>query len=191
MKTFDLAGQAREIVGKKASKAERANGVIPCVLYGGGEVLHFSVTSESVSKLIYTPNVYIVNLSVGGKEFKAIIKDMQFHPVTDRPLHLDFYQLSEDKPVVIAVPVKLNGLAEGVRSGGKLALEKRLLRIKALYTAMPDHLDIDVTALELGKSMQVGELSFEGLELMDAKEAVVCRVQLTRAARGAAAAAKK
>ena len=141
--------------------------------------------------LVYTPHIYVVDLNIDGKTVNAIMKDIQFHPVNDSILHVDFYQIDEAKPIVMEVPVQLEGLAEGVRAGGKLALQMRKLKVKALYNAIPERLTIDVTALGLGKTIKVGELHYEGLELINAKEAVVCAVKLTRAARGAAATAGK
>ena len=189
MKTFELKGEVREIVGKKASKAFRKEDKIPAIIYGGSEEapVHFSVTNSDVRKLIYTPEIFLVNLTVGKNNYKAILKDIQVHPVTDAILHLDFLHVFENKPIVIDVPVVLDGLAEGVKAGGKLSLDLRKLKVKALYNKVPEKVHIDVTDLTLGKSIQVGELSFDGLELLNAKNAVVCRVQLTRAARGLAA----
>ena len=137
--------------------------------------------------LVYSPNIYLVNLNIDGTSCKAIMKDLQFHPVTDKLLHVDFYLINEEKPIIMEVPVALTGLAEGVKAGGKLQLTLRKLKVKALYNQIPEKLNIDVTPLGLGKTIKVGELSFENLELMNAKEAVVCAVKLTRAARGAAA----
>ena len=142
-------------------------------------------------KLVYTPHIYVVDLNIDGKVVNAIMKDIQFHPVTDAILHVDFYQINEENPIVMEVPVQLEGLAEGVKAGGKLALQMRKLKVKALYNVIPERLNIDVTSLALGKTIKVGELNFEGLELLNAKEAVVCAVKLTRAARGAQAAAGK
>ena len=189
MKTFELKGKVREELGKKASKATRAEESVPCVLYGTGENVHFTATASDLRKLIYSPEVFIVDLDVDGKKSKAIMKDLQFHPVSDKVLHIDFLEVSENKPVVVELPVQLNGLAEGVKAGGKLALEMRKLRVKGLYTNFPEKIDIDVTSLGLGKSIQVGALKFDNMELLNAKNAVVCQVKLTRAARGAAAAA--
>ena len=141
--------------------------------------------------MVYTPHIYVVDLVIDGKKVNAILKDIQFHPVKDTILHVDFYQIDEAKPIVMEVPVQLEGLAEGVKAGGKLALQMRKLKVKALYNAIPERLTIDVTALGLGKTIKVGELHYEGLELINAKEAVVCAVKLTRAARGAAATAGK
>lgn len=187
MKTFELAGTLRADLGKKASKAIRGQEAIPAVLYGGNEVVHFAVTQEAVRNLIYSPEIFAIDLTIDGKAVKAVLKDIQFHPVTDKILHLDFLQVDGTKPVVIEVPVVLTGHAEGVKAGGKLSLEMRKLKVKAVYTEIPEKLFIDVTTLGLGKTIQVGALNFEGLELMNAKNAVVCAVKLTRAARGAMA----
>ena len=189
MKSFELAGQSRTDIGKKATKAVRAAGNIPAILYGGEKEIAFEVSETSVRNLIYTPDIFVVELTIDGKACKAIVQDLQFHPVTDKVLHIDFLQVFEEKPIVIEVPVKLEGLADGVRQGGKLSLEMRKLRVKALYANVPERLEINVTELGLGKTIQVGALSFENLELLNAKNAVVCAVKLTRAARGAKAAA--
>lgn len=184
MKSFQLNGALRPELGKKASKALRGSDNIPAVLYGGQDVVHFTVTQEGVRNLIYSPEIFVVELTIDGRPVKAVLKDIQFHPVTDAVLHLDFLQVEEGKPIVVEVPVVLQGHAEGVRAGGKLALEMRKLKVKAPYNQIPEKLFIDVTNLGLGKTIQVGALSFDGLELMNAKNAVVCAVKLTRAARG-------
>ncbi len=194
MKTFSVEGKSRAIETssadqKRALKALRKDNQIPAVLYGGEKVIHFNVSQDNVRGLVYTPEVFLVELTIDGKKTMAIVKDLQFQPVTDQLLHIDFLEVFADKPVVIEVPVALEGYAEGVKAGGKLTLRMRKLKVKALYSKLPEKLTINVDKLGLGKSMQVGELSFEGLELMNAKNAVVCAVQLTRAARGAAAAA--
>ena len=187
MKNFELTATKREGTGKKAAKAYRKEGLVPCVLYGGKEVTHFTVTKDGIRKLIYTPNVYLVDLTIDGNACKAILKDSQYHPVSDELLHADFLQISEDKPVIMEIPVVLEGLAEGVKSGGKLSLEMRKLKAKGLYKNLPDRLHINVENLGLGKTIQVGALSFDNLELLNAKDNVVAAVKLTRAARGAAA----
>ena len=194
MKSIEIKGTARTIATRsseqaKALKAIRKNNGVPCVLYGGGENIHFTVPVEGLRNLVYTPHIYVVDLIIDGKKYNAIMKDIQFHPVKDNILHVDFYQIDESKPIIMEVPVQMEGLAEGVKAGGKLALQIRKLKVKALYNIIPERLVINVSHLGLGKTIKVGELHYEGLELMNAKEAVVCAVKLTRAARGAAAAA--
>jgi len=189
MKTFELKGTVRTDLGKKASKAERVSDNVPCVLYGGAVNTHFTTTVSDLRKLVYSPEVYVVDLEIDGKKCKAVMKALQFHPVTDKVLHIDFLEVSDKKPVIVEIPVKLEGLAEGVKAGGKLALEMRKLKVKGIYTQIPECIVIDVTALGLGKSIQVGAVAVENLEILNAKNAVVCQVKLTRAARGAAAAA--
>ena len=196
MKSIEINGSLRAETGKKATRELRKNDSVPCVLYGinkdenGNQVAtHFTVTNDGLRKLVYTPHIYVVDLNIDGKITTTIMKDIQFHPVTDKILHVDFLQIDESNPIVMEVPVKLEGLAEGVKAGGKLALQVRKLRVKALYNLIPEKLIIDVTSLGLGKTIKVGDLKFEGLQLLNAKEAVVCGVKLTRAARGAQAAA--
>ncbi|MDR2474335.1 MAG: 50S ribosomal protein L25/general stress protein Ctc [Bacteroidales bacterium] len=191
MKTFDLKGTVRKGTGKKAAKAVRTEGEVPCVLYGGSETVHFQTKSSGIRKLLYTPDIYLINLDIDGKVVSAIVKETQFHPVKDVVLHADFLEVKADEPIVISVPVQLEGLAEGVKAGGKLSLEKRKLKVKGLYKHVPERLVVNVESLGLGKTIQVGRLLFDNLTLLDAKNAVVCAVKLTRAARGAAASAAK
>ncbi len=216
MEVFKLSAAPRVELGKKATKALRAEGKIPVVL-NGGEVIELpykgalkdgekiveigngkglittdlTVTNDAVRKLIYTPDIYAIELDINGEKRMAVLKDIQFHPVKDNILHLDLLEVNDKKPVTIEVPVKLDGHAEGVKAGGKLTLSMKKLRVKAVYTIIPERLLINVDNLGLGKSLAVGDLHFEGLELVNAKNAVVCAVQLTRAARGAAATAAK
>ncbi|MDO5522909.1 MAG: 50S ribosomal protein L25/general stress protein Ctc [Bacteroidia bacterium] len=194
MKTYELKGEVRDDFGKKAARSFRGEGLVPCVVYGGKDEknLNFIVKNSDIRNLIYTPEVFLVNLVLDGAEpMMAILKEVQFHPVKDNVLHIDFLHVFPDVPVVVKLPVRLTGLAAGVKSGGKLSLDLRNLKVKALAEKLPQELVVDVEKLELGKSIQVGELNFEGLEILTPKNAVVCRVQLTRAARGAAAAATK
>lgn len=191
MKSIEVKGTARTIAERssaqaRALKAIRKNNGVPCVLYGGGENVHFTVPVEGLRKLVYTPHIYVVDLIIDDKKVNAIMKDIQFHPVTDSILHVDFYQIDEAKPIVMEVPVELEGLAEGVKAGGKLVLQMRKLKVKALYNVIPERLVVNVSHLGLGKTVKVGELSYEGLEILNAKDAVVCAVKMTRAARGAA-----
>lgn len=198
MKSISISGSSRTEVGKKATNTLRNAGLVPCCIYGvekdenGNPVTKaFSVPTEGLRKLVYTPDIHIVDLTIDGKAVKAIMKDIQFHPVKDTILHVDFYQVTEEKPIVMAVPVKLEGLADGVRAGGKLVQVQRYLKVKAIYTAIPEILTVDVTSLGLGKSIKVGDLSYEGLELVTVKESLVASVKTTRASAAAAAAAKK
>lgn len=216
MKRFELNAMPRVEDGKKALRALRAEGKIPAVLNGGkivnlpyegtlaeGEKVieiannrgiittDISVNMEDVRKLIYTPDIFEIEMTLNGQKKMAVMKDIQFQPVKDTILHIDFLEVNEEKPIIMEVPIQIEGHAEGVKAGGKLTVSMRKLKVKALYSQIPERLVINVNDLGLGKSLAVGQLNFEGLELMNAKNAVVCAVQLTRAARGAAAKADK
>ena len=197
MKEINLIGQLRSDLGKKASKSLRKEGLIPCNMYGIAttdgkpSAFSFTVPMTELRKLIYTPHIYLVNLTVDGKLHTAILKEIQFHPVTDAVLHVDFLEVNEEKPITIGLPVKLVGLAQGIRDGGRMSLSLRKLNVKAPYKSLPEHLDVDVTALTIGKSIKVGQLSYEGLELVTGKDVVVCSIKMTRAASMAAQAAKE
>lgn len=197
MKSININGTARTETGKKATREIRKAGAVPCNLYGEAKgenglpvAFSFTVTQAELRKLVYTPEIYSVNLNIDGKECKAVMRELQFHPVTDQLLHVDFYEINETKPIVMEVPIKLNGLAEGVKAGGKLSASVRNLKVRAAYTAIPEKLDIDVTHLGLGKTIKVAELSFEGLEIVTSPSVVVCQVKMTRSAKSAAAKAQ-
>lgn len=215
MKTYQLTAEARTDFGKKAAKTLRGEKKIPVVLNGSetvelpyagtlkaGEKIvevgngrglittDLQVNADDVRKLLYTPDVFAVELTVNGETRNAVLREVQFHPVKDTVLHMDFLEVNDKKPVVVEVPVKLEGHAEGVKAGGKLALSMKKLKVKAIYTEIPERVVVNIDHLGLGKTLQVGDLHFEGLELVNAKNAVVCAVQLTRAARGAAAKAQ-
>lgn len=196
MKEISIKGTARVANGKKAAREIRKTDAVPCVLYGverdennAPKATTFTVTNAELRNLIYTPHIYTVNLNIDGKECKAILKEAQFHPVKDNILHVDFYQITETKPIVMAVPITITGHAVGVRAGGKLNTQIRKLKVKATYDKIPEKLDVDVTELGLGKSLKVGELHYDGLEIITPKEVVVCNVKVTRAAASAAATA--
>lgn len=198
MREIAISGTVRTDIGKKATRETRKNGNVPCVIYGEKrgenglpEAVHFIVNEKEINKLIYTPHIYLINVTIDGQEHKAILKEVQYHPVKDNVLHVDFYEVREDKPIVMGVPIAPQGLAEGVRAGGRLMTMVRKLNVKALYSQIPEKLDIDVTSLQLGKSIKAGDLHYEGLELVTPKEVIVCTVKMTRAAMGAAAAAAK
>ena len=197
MKEINVTGQKRNDTGKKASKLLRKEGLIPCNIYGekqgenGAPVaMSFTCPMNELRKVIYTPHIYVVNLNIDGENHKAILKELQFHPVTDALLHVDFYEINENKPITIGIPVKLTGLAQGIRDGGRMNLSIRKINVTAKYQDIPETLDIDVTELRIGKSIKVGELSYEGLEIATSKEVIVCSIKMTRQAAAAAAAAK-
>lgn len=187
MKEIDVKGQKRTEVGKKASKALRKEGLIPCNLYGEAKdenglpkALAFAAPFSELRKIVYTPHIYVINLLIDGESHTAIMREQQFHPVTDSLLHIDFYEVNDQKPITIGIPVKLTGLAQGVRDGGRMNLSVRKLDVTAKYQVIPEHLDIDVTSLRIGKSIRVGDLKFDGIELATAKDVVVCSVKATR-----------
>ncbi|EPT33809.1 ribosomal protein L25, Ctc-form [Bacteroidetes bacterium oral taxon 272 str. F0290] len=187
MKSIEIKGTVRKNVGKKATKELRKQDIVPCIVYGApkndkGEtiVTHFQVAAKDLRKLIYTPHIYAIDLNIDGEVKNAILQEVQFHPLTDKILHVDFLHIDEQKPIKMNVPVVLEGLAVGVQAGGKLNQQMRKLTVKALYTAIPEHIKIDVTNLKLGKSIKVGDLNFEGLELINPKQSVVCSVKATR-----------
>ena len=196
MKQISINGTARTELGKKATKEIRKNGNVPCVIYGekkdenGAPVaIHFTVNEKEINKLIYTPHIYLVDINIDGVDHKAVLKEVQFHPVKDNVLHVDFYEVHAEKPIVMGVPVQAQGLAAGVRAGGRLMMMVRKLNVRALYDQIPEKLFVDVTALQLGKTIKAGDLHYEGLEMVTAKEVIVCAVKMTRAAAAAAAAA--
>ena len=196
MKEINVTGQKREALGKKASKTLRKEGLVPCNLYGLAEqdgkpvAKSFAIAMTELRKIIYTPHIYVINLNIDGESHTAILKEIQYHPVTDAVLHVDFLEVNDQKPITIGIPVKLTGLAQGVSDGGRMNLSIRKIEVTAPYQQIPEHLDIDVTALKIGKSIKVGELSFEGLEIATSKEVIVCSIKMTRAAMSAAAAAQ-
>jgi large subunit ribosomal protein L25 len=184
MKSLEVKCSLRESTGKKNSKKLRNQGMVPCVLYGGGENVHFLAPENDFRHLVYTPNAYLVKLDINGKDYKCVLHEIQFHPVTDKILHMDFYQVFDDKYVSIHIPVQLNGVPEGVKQGGKLALESRRIKARALPGDLPDVLKIDVSKIGLGKSIKVNDLNFPGIQLLDSPNTVIASVKLTRAARG-------
>lgn len=187
MKEIEVTGKKRSTIGKKSSKNLRKEGFIPCNLYGEAkdengapEALAFTCPMNELRKIVYTPHIYVINLIIDGESHTAILKELQFHPVTDALLHVDFYEVNDQKPITIGIPVKLTGLAQGIRDGGRMNLSIRKINVTAKYQDIPEHLDIDVTDLKIGKSIKVGDLHFEGLEMATSKEVVVCSIKATR-----------
>ena len=147
--------------------------------------MSFATSFSELRKLIYTPHIYVIKINIDGTDHAAVMREIQFHPVTDAPLHVDFYEINDQKPITIGIPVKLVGLAQGVRDGGRMNLSTRKINVTAPYQQIPEHLDVDVTSLQLGKSIKIGDLSFEGLEIASPKDVVVCSVKMTRNAAAA------
>jgi large subunit ribosomal protein L25 len=190
MKTLELKGSLRTETGKKFAKRMRRNAEVPAIIYGGKQNIMISLIESELRELIFTPNVYIINLNVEGKNHKAILKEVQFHPVSDKVLHIDFIEISETKKITISIPIELTGVAEGVKTGGKLALITRNLKVSALPKHLPDTLKVDITDLVLGKSRLVSDIEFPNITILDPKSTVIASVKMTRAARGAQAAAE-
>ena len=185
MKSIQINGTARAEFGKKFAKAARREGQVPCIVYGGGEEIAFSVDAKELGQLIYTPNSYIIEINIDGKIVKAVMREVQFHPVREQILHVDFYRIQEGKPVAVNVPVRLTGNAEGVKIGGKLALSARKLTVKGLVEYIPDEIVVDVTPLKVGQTIFVGDLQHENLTFMTPATTAVCAVRVTRASRAA------
>ncbi len=186
MKSLAVKGEARKSLGKKDAHNLRAAEKAPAVLYGVEEPIHFSVDFSELRQLIYTPNVYLIDLDIDGTTHRAIMQDIQWHPVAEMVLHVDFLKISDDKPIKIEVPIKVTGHAKGIKAGGKLNTNLRRLKVKALAENIPDAIDIDVTQLGLGQGIKVGDLNLDNIEFLDPKSNVVVSVAITRAARSAA-----
>ena len=183
MKEYSLAGTKRAEAGKKAAKQLRAQGLIPCNLIGKDGAQSFTVKAADIRNLIYTSQVYAVNLTIDGEECKAILKEAQFGPINEEILHLDFLKFKAEEPISVAIPVKLEGFAEGVKAGGKLVKQVRSLTVKGIYTEIPERLIVDVTPIEIGKTLKVSTLKYEGLEILTAPSVIVAGVKATRASR--------
>jgi large subunit ribosomal protein L25 len=181
MKSIAISGSLRENVGKRDAKELRYEGKVPAVLYGGKNQLHFSVVASDLRDLIYTPDVNFVDLDVAGSKAKAIVQDIQFHPLTEKIVHIDFLELNDKKPVIMQVPVKLTGTSPGVKVGGKLVQKLRSLRVKALPQDLPQFVEVSLAALEVGKSVRVGELKFNKFEISNNPEDTIVSVTMSRA----------
>ena len=188
MKSITINGSQRESVGKKATKALRNAGQVPCVLYGGDKPVHFTADELAFSKLVYTPNAHTVVIALeNGDTFSAIMQDIQFHPVTEKILHIDFYQLFEDKPIMMEIPVHFIGNSRGVKAGGVLRKNSRRLRVKALPKNLPDFIEVDITPLKIGNKLYVTALENDAYKIMHPDNTVVCQIKRARAAMAIAA----
>jgi large subunit ribosomal protein L25 len=191
MKSIAISGSPRENVGKRDAKELRYEGKVPAVLYGGKNQIHFSVSASDLKSLVYTPEVSFVALDIAGVKAQAIIQDVHFHPLTDLPLHVDFLELDEKKPVVMLIPVKLTGTSPGVKIGGKLVQKLRKLRVKALPKDMPQYVEVSISKLEVGKSVGVGSLKFDNFIITNNPEDTIVSVTMSRALKQAENEAKK
>ncbi|MFD2162410.1 50S ribosomal protein L25/general stress protein Ctc [Paradesertivirga mongoliensis] len=185
MNSIAISGSPRENVGKRDAKELRYQGKVPAVLYGGKEQLHFAVEKTSLKDLIYSADVMFVDLDVAGQKVQAILQDAQFHPLTEEVLHVDFFQLDQNKPLVMQIPVKLTGTSPGVKMGGKLVQKLRKLRVKALTKDMPQYVEVSIEPLEVGKSVRVRDLKFEKFEITNTPEDTIVSVTTSRALRQA------
>ena len=191
MQSITIVGSQRESVGKAASKALRNAGQVPCVLYGGDNAVHFSADALAFSKLVYTPSVYTATIELGGKTYNAILQDIQFDPVTDKILHIDFYQLHDDKEITIEVPIRIEGTSPGIMAGGSLRVVNRKLKIKALPANLPDFVPVDISWMEMGNRFYVTKLEQKNYKIMHPENTVICQVRISRAALKAAQDAAK
>ena len=191
MKSITIKGSERENVGKKATKAVRDAGMVPCVIYGGNQPVHFVADERAFKDLVYTPNAHTVVVELNGTSYNVIMQDIQFHPVSDRILHIDFFQLSDDKEIVMEVPVKITGTSPGVLLGGVLRLNQRRLKVKALPKNLPDFVEASISELEMGNKLYVTKLPTNNFKLMHPDNTVVCQVRISRAAMKAAQEAAK
>jgi large subunit ribosomal protein L25 len=191
MKSITIKGSERESVGKVATKAVRNAGAVPCVIYGGSQPVHFSADEKAFKELVYTPNAHTVVVELGSKKFNAILQDIQVHPVSDKILHIDFFELKDDKEIIMEVPVKVTGTSPGVLLGGVLNLNQRRLKVKALPKNLPDFVEANISELQMGNKLYVTKLAVNNFKLMHPDNTVVCQVKISRAAMKAAQEAAK
>lgn len=180
MKTIEINGSVRKELGKKSSKMLRKANNVPCVIYGGKENIHFYTHENNFKNLVYTADAHLVNLKLEDKEYSLVLKDIQFHPVSDRILHVDFTEVAANKPVTIAVPIKVSGTSVGVLAGGKLRIRRRSLLVKGFPNDIPEFLPIDITEIKIHQSIKIGDLSFDKIELLDPKRSMVLAVATSR-----------
>ena len=184
MKKLEIVGYKRANLGRNESKEIRAEGSIPCVLYGGQEQVHFFAPSIMFRELLFTPDIYEVTLNIEGDEYRAVLQETQYHPVSDALLHADFLQIIDGKPIKVAVPVRIVGNAPGVQKGGKLVTRVRKLRVRGLAQNIPDYIDVNVSQLDLGKSIRVGQIPVKDIELLESTSNPVATIEIPRALRG-------
>jgi large subunit ribosomal protein L25 len=181
MKTVSLSGSPRANVGKSDANALRAKGHVPCVIYGGGEQIHFSADERAFKNIIFTPDTNIVDISVDGKNYRTVLQESQYHKITDKLIHADFLQIVEGKPVTVHLPVKTVGIAEGVKDGGKLHVRLRKIKVKGLINKLPERVELNIEKLTIGKSISAGDIKIDGVTVLHPKNVSVVSVQITRA----------
>lgn len=183
MKTFELNGTKREELGTKFAKIARKEGKVPCVVYGNGKQINFTVSQKDINGAVFTPNVYIVNLNIDGEVIKTFIKELQFHPVTDEVMHADFYAFADDQEIVVKLPYEFVGSSIGVKAGGKMKYAARKAKVKGVYTNLPETVKVDVSDLDVEQSIKVSDVKIENCHIVDPQDALICRVVATRASK--------
>lgn len=191
MKSITIKGSERESVGKAATRTVRNAGMVPCVLYGGNQPVHFTAEEIAFKNLVYTPNVHTVVIELAGNTYSAILQDIQFHPVSDKILHIDFYELKDDKEITMEVPVKITGTSPGVLAGGVLRLNQRKLKVRALPAHLPDFVEANISELQMGNKLYVTKIPVDNFKLLNPDNTVVAQVRISRAAMKAAQEAAK
>ena len=184
MKTIQISAEKRTELGKKHTRDLRKADHVPCVMYGGAEVLHFHAHENDFRHIVYTPTAFLVELNLGGEVHKAVMQELQFHPVTDKLYHIDFVEVFDDKPVTVELPVLLTGAAIGIKNGGKARQRRRVLKVRGLVANLPDVLEIDITDLEIGESIKIGDLSYDNLEILDPSRSMIFAVVSSRISKG-------
>ena len=180
MKTISISAERRTELGKKSTRNLRKEDHVPCVMYGGAEVIHFHAHENAFRNIIYTPNAFIIEVKINGGSHKAVIQELQFHPVTDKLNHIDFVEVFDNKPVTMDIPIRLTGASIGIKNGGKPRQRRRVLKVRGLIENLPDSLDIDITDVEIGDVVKIGDLSYNNLEILDPKRSMIYSVVSSR-----------
>jgi large subunit ribosomal protein L25 len=184
MKTIAINAERRSEVGKKSTRDLRKIDHVPCVMYGGAEVIHFHAHENDFRNIVYTPNAYIVEVSLDGQKHKAVLQELQFHPVTDKLIHMDFVEVFDNKPVTLDIPIKLTGAAIGLKDGGKPRQRRRVLKVRGLLENLPDLLEIDITDVAIGDVIKIGDLSYPNLEILDPARSMIYAIVSSRISKG-------
>ncbi len=184
MKTIQISVEKRTELGKKSTRDLRKADHVPCVMYGGGEVLHFHAHENDFRHIVYTPTAFVVELNLGGEVHKAVMQELQFHPVTDKLYHIDFVEVFDDKPVTVELPITLIGAAIGIKNGGKARQRRRVLKVRGLIANLPDVLEIDITDIDIGEVIKIGDLTYDNLEILDPSRSMIFAVVSSRISKG-------